>query len=195
LIKSTAKLQNAFHSDIDTYFNGGVLSRSDLYISVLTPWVTFTRYARAIIQKHRQLLAEIPIGSGPKLNIVIEPYKGKNPHVQQMINYLSEHLEEDLIGAYVHGSLGTYEEIAYSDFDALVILKNNVFESPSSLAKVAMKLNTARSIMFGFDPLQHHGWFVLTEVDLKYYCNAYFPADCFFLEEYSLDKKCSSCCS
>ena len=33
--------------------------------------------------------------------------------------------------------------------------------------------------MLDLDPLQHHGWFVLTEADLKFYCNAYFGAELF----------------
>src|SRR5262249_54908536 len=37
------------------------------------------------------------------------------------------------------------------------------------------RLSRARRIMFEADPLQHHGWFVLTEADMRYYCDAYFP--------------------
>lgn len=179
MIESTAKFQNALHSDVTTYINGGVFSRSDLFLSVLTPWVTFTRHAKAIIQKHKRFFKETSTGTTSKLNVRIEQYKGENPHVHQMINYLSEYLGEDLAGAYVHGSLGTYEEIAYSDFDALVILKDEVFKAPERLAWTARKLNCARTIMLDFDPLQHHGWFVLTELDLKFYCNAYFSVELF----------------
>lgn len=179
MLKSTAKLQNAFHNDITTYFNGGVLSRSDLYHSAFIPWLPFARHAKAIIHKYERLLIEIPEGNNPTLHVRIEPYKGENPHVHQMMSYLSEHLGEDLTGAYAHGSLGTYEEIAYSDFDALVILKDEVFESPKRLAGTARKLNRARKIMLDFDSLQHHGWFVLSESDLRYYCNAYFPVELF----------------
>jgi len=179
LIESAAKFQNAFHDDITTYINGGILSRSDLYFSIFIPWLPFTRYAKAIIQKYKRLWAEIPTSTTPKLNVQIESYAGKNRHVQQMVSFLSEHLRGDVIGAYVHGSLGTYEGIAYSDFDALVVLKDVIFEAPERLAGVARKLNRARTIMLDFDPLQHHGWFVLTEADLRYYCNAYFPVELF----------------
>jgi len=176
-MKSTAEFQNAFHVELGACVNGGVFSRSDLYHSVFIPWLPFTRHAKAIIQKHKRFLKEIPTGTTSKLNVRIEPYEGQNEHVRRMMNFLSEHLKDDLIGAYVHGSLGTYEEIAYSDFDALVILKDEVFESPKRLAKAAKKLNHARKIMLDFDALQHHGWFVLTEADLRYYCNSYFPAE------------------
>jgi hypothetical protein len=82
-----------------------------------------------------------------------------------------------LVGAYVLGSLGTYEEVAFSDFDALVILGDEVFHVPDRLAGVARKINEGRAIMFDFDPLQHHGWFVLTESDLSLYPEYYFPME------------------
>lgn len=171
------EFQKILYGEITNYFNGGILSYSDLFFSVFLPWRFFTIHANTIIRKHERFLIEIPEGNDPKLHLRIEPYKGANPHVHQMINYLNAHLGKDLIGAYVHGSLGTYEEITYSDFDALVILKDEVFESSTRLSRVARKLNRARRIMLDFDPLQHHGWFVFTEADLRYYCNSYFPVE------------------
>ena len=189
LVGSTTKSQNVFHGELTTYINSGILYHSDLYFSVFAPWLPFTRYAKAVIQKYERLQIEIAEANDPKLHVRIEPYKGENPHVHQMVNYLSEHLKEDLIGAYVHGSLGTYEEIPYSDFDALVILKDEVFESPEKLVRTAKKLNHARKIMLDFDPLQHHGWFVLAEVDLKFYCNAYFSIELFKYAKSLFDDK------
>jgi predicted nucleotidyltransferase len=96
-----------------------------------------------------------------------------------MMEYLARNLGDDVTGAYVHGSVGTYEETAYSDFDALVILSMDVFESPGRLIRVADRLRRAKTIMYEFDPLQHHGWFVLTEDDLSFHCEAHFPAALF----------------
>ena len=42
-------------------------------------------------------------------------------------------------------------------------------------ARDADDVNRARRRMYEFDPLQHHGWFVLCESDLRYYCTTYFP--------------------
>lgn len=189
LSRKQYEIQNTFHTDIATYINGGVFSRSDLYLSAFIPRVTFARYAKAIIQKYKQLLNEIPKQTTSKLNVRIDSYQGQNRHVRRMMSYLGEHLREDLVGAYVHGSLGTHEEIAYSDFDALVILKEEVFESPKRLARAAKELNHARAIMLDFDPLQHHGWFVLSESDLRYYCNAYFPVELFRYAKSLFDDK------
>jgi hypothetical protein len=79
----------------------------------------------------------------------------------------------------VHGSLGTGDAIAYSDFDALAILKDDVLAAPSRLAPAAWKLSRARSIMLDTDPLQHHGWFLLSEAQLAAYPDHAFPVALF----------------
>ncbi|MDH3949082.1 MAG: hypothetical protein OEU74_08995, partial [Gammaproteobacteria bacterium] len=46
-------------------------------------------------------------------------------------------------------------------------------------SNVAARLSSLQRTMLDFDPLQHHGWFVLVESDLRYYCDAYFPVELF----------------
>ena len=111
------------------------------------------------------------------VKIEIATYQGKNPNVIRMSRFLASRLPNDLYGAIVHGSLGTYEEINFSDFDALVIIKDAVFKSRNRLINVGHLLNLARIFMFDQDPLQHHGWFVLTEFELRHHCLAFFPID------------------
>jgi hypothetical protein len=108
-------------------------------------------------------------------SIKVAKYEGTNQHVLGMTKFLDRHLRRYLAGAYVHGSLGTYDEVAYSDFDGLVILSGAAFESARTLEWVGRKLHEARAIMLNYDPLQHHGWFVLTEMDLLAYPFEYFP--------------------
>ena len=55
----------------------------------------------------------------------IDNYTGKNEYVLRMMAYLSNNSFRDLYGAYVHGSMGSYEEIKYSDFDGVVVIKND----------------------------------------------------------------------
>jgi hypothetical protein len=102
-------------------------------------------------------------------------YDGGNPQARTLMGELGT-LEPFLAGAYVHGSVATGEEIAYSDFDALVILRDAALGSPATLARVALRLGALRRRMFEYDPLQHHGWFVLAESDLHNYCEAWFPS-------------------
>ncbi|MCH7948843.1 MAG: DUF4197 family protein [candidate division Zixibacteria bacterium] len=50
---------------------------------------------------------------------------------------------------------------------------------PPRVQNVADRLRRATAIMYEFDPLQHHGWFVLTEADLECYPETYFPHELF----------------
>lgn len=168
------KFKDAFNESLAAYINGGCLTRSDLLFSFVCPDIPLSRNAPILIEHFRHFSSDLSDISSRQLNVRVGLYHGTNQHVLKMMTYLTKYLKNDLVGAYVHGSLGTYEETSYSDFDALVILKDEVFESPKRLARVARCLSDARSIMFDFDPLQHHGWFVLTECDLKFYSNAYF---------------------
>lgn len=172
-------LQNNFNRALSRYVNGGCLSRQDRLVSILFPWIPFDRNAKTLVNEYHRLTDYLPDSNSSSLIVETEVYGGTNPYVLKMMEYLASNLKEDLLGAYVHGSLGTHEEIAYSDFDALAILKEEVLESPKRLAKVAQTLNQARSIMLDFDPLQHHGWFVLSEADLRCYPEAYFPSKLF----------------
>jgi len=105
----------------------------------------------------------------------IEAYRGENACVYEMSEFLLKHLKGDLLGAYVHGSIATGEEILYSDFDGLVILRKEVVKSPERLKTVAKQLTRSNAIFYRYDPLQHHGWFVLTEQQLESYPEHFLP--------------------
>jgi len=189
VINNLSKLQNTFHDEITTFMNGALFTRSDVLLSFFFPFIPFIRHAQQIARNYQQLRNKIFIKPDQYIRLSIEPYEGKNIYVHKMSQYINKHLKDDLLGAYVHGSLGNYDDIAYSDFDALVILKDEVFDTPKRLSKAALRLSKSLSIMFEFDPLQHHGWFILTETDLKSYPEHYFPLDLFRHAKSLLNKK------
>src|SRR5262245_25938389 len=162
---------------LSNYINGGCLSRSDRILSAVWSGLPFYRNARQVMQENNDRRSR-PAGE-EVLRLEIEPYSRRHPQVLEMQEYLRHHLEESLAEAVVHGSLGTGEEMAYSDFDALVVLRDVVFDSSSLLVYTARRLHAARSIMYRMDPLQHHGWFVLAESHLKQYPVTYFPPELF----------------
>jgi hypothetical protein len=116
---------------------------------------------------------------GKFISVEIEKRTGANPHVQRMEQYLSRYLASDVLGGYVHGSLGTDEVVSYSDFDALIILRSQVFEDEARLMNASFHFCRAQRIMREFDPLQHHGWFVIDEAMLERFPEHYFPAALF----------------
>jgi len=99
--------------------------------------------------------------------------------VLRMMEFLRANMREEIFGAYLHGSLATGEEIPYSDFDALVVHKRDGSRNPTHIADLNGKLKRAQQIMFEFDPLQHHGWFELSESQFSHYNSSVFPYELF----------------
>jgi hypothetical protein len=176
-----ATLQYKFLIDLADYINGYFITSNDLIFYFFSRRKAFYRNAKICVSKLNYLKDEATKirKDREQITICVDAYKGNNRYVYEMIKYLEKNLKNDLYGAYLHGSLATYEECNYSDFDAVVIIKNEVFSSPEKLCDVAIKLHKASSIMFKFDPLQHHGWFVLTAMDLECYPAIYFPHEIF----------------
>ena len=171
--------QNSFHETLARYVNGGCLSRSDKLGLLLSERSGFQRNADEVIAKFDAFRdASVPPGNSAR-EIPVDRYAGSNKSVLEMQEYIARHLSDDLAGAYVHGSTGSSEEIAYSDFDALVIVKDDVLQDRVKLVDVGHRLYRSLAIMLRFDPLQHHGWFVLTQSDFEHYADAYFPAALF----------------
>lgn len=174
-----------FQSTFNRYINYGCLKRTDKLLSGLFPEIPFKKNAGHIIEVWESLPDRV---IGQKESFLIPEYTGINKAVLRMVRYVDEELKDDLYAAVLHGSLATGEEKSYSDFDGLVIIKNEVFSDPQRLARVALSLSKAYSIMISMDPLQHHGWFVLTERDLKNWPSAYFPPVLFNYSKSLLNK-------
>jgi hypothetical protein len=160
---------------LNRYINYGWITAPDKILSCLFPKLPFILNASKIRRFYHEtnLIAD----GGLSAEIDIPVYNGQNKVVTEIQKLLEKELSSDLAFALVHGSLGTTEEIPYSDFDGLVILRNQVFSSNERLAKVAISLSRAHGLMLKLDPLQHHGWFVLCERDLKCWPAAYFPEE------------------
>lgn len=176
---SLTAAQHALQDRLQRYVNADFPGRGRQLLGWLAPPLAYRRGAPALIAQFRATAAARAPAPGPGgIEFDITPYEGANPHARRMMAEL-EPLAPWLAGAYVHGSVGSGEELAYSDFDALVILRDSVFDSATTLARVAAQLGRLRRHMFAYDPLQHHGWFALLEGDLANYCQAWFPAALF----------------
>jgi len=75
----------------------------------------------------------------------------------------------------LHGSFASLDFTGYSDLDTLAILPGNVVTDAGSLRRCRRAFVATWRAVRAFDPLQHHGHFVLTEVDLDGYPDALFP--------------------
>ncbi len=91
--------------------------------------------------------------------------------------YVAESLAPYLVGFYLHGSLSTLDYTAYSDADDLVVVARGTLLDPQRLAECSERCVEAARFLYEHDPLQHHGHFVLTELDLRHYPPAHLPPE------------------
>ncbi len=97
--------------------------------------------------------------------------------VAHLGEYVREALAPDLLGFYLHGSLSTLDYTPYSDLDDLLIVRRDTLLDPERLMRCAERCVEAACFLYEHDPLQHHGHFVLTELDLRRYPPAHLPPE------------------
>ena len=163
---------------VRNYFKNGCLTKTDKLLALFFPKIVYSVNAKKIVSAFNQD-NHSPDTSNKTVSVSIANYPHSNKQVIDLGLFLQQNLLHDLAGAYVHGSVATDELIPYSDLDALVIIKDKVFDDKKRLLKVALKLKDAETFMFKLDALQHHGWFVIAERDLLNYDNNYFPVELF----------------
>ena len=98
--------------------------------------------------------------------------------VEQLQDYLASKINDAVLCVILHGSVGTNEIIAYSDLDVLAIIKDNHLTEKEYL-RVIKELTKSLGFFYKFDPLQHHGWFIIKESQLCNYPQTYFPYEIF----------------
>ncbi|MBM4197254.1 MAG: hypothetical protein FJ197_09210 [Gammaproteobacteria bacterium] len=176
---TAAQVQNTLHAELTRLVNGGAASRPGTLLALALPALQRRRAAATLARRFAAWSAAPAVATVGSVRVVVRPCESQHAAVRAMTAALAP-LTGLLHSAYVHGSLGSEEEeVAYSDFDALVILRDATVRDPARLAAAAAALTATRRIMQAYDPLQHHGWFVLTESDLRCYCQAYFPHQLF----------------
>lgn len=166
--------QLKFHTLLGKYFDGGWFSIPDGLISVWFHDFIFRKNASKVMSEFAG--RPKPEDAEPKHAISIPVYDGGNNHVLAIREALKP-VRNDLLAAIVHGSVATNELIPYSDFDGLIIVKDKVFENKEGLVSLAQTIYSTRKIMHMLDPLQHHGWFIITESDLLDYPSGYMPLE------------------
>lgn len=173
-----ASLNNDFfRRQLLDYLRCGQLTRSDKGLFFISPELVYRKNARTIVNYFNRLNWTPPPAN--EKQVVIKNYNGTNEIALKISEYLNETAGDQLLGAYVHGSIGNSEEVPYSDFDGIVILKSSCFVNKEVLFRVVKALKETAHMMLKMDPLQHHGWFVLCEKDLLDYPEYYFPHELF----------------
>ena len=86
------------------------------------------------------------------------------------------HLKYYFRDFFLVGSLSSLDFTpGLSDMDTLLIIKRKTLLAPKSLKKARQAVLLSLPYLFWVDPLQHHGHMVISEVDLRWYPQAFFP--------------------
>ncbi len=112
-------------------------------------------------------------------NIFIKPYTGNNVTAATLRNLTLAQLKDDIEDIILHGSIADGTACNYSDFDCLVILKDDILSSRPRLYRAASKLWKWQKLMLETDILQHHGWFVVLKSDFNCWDQTYLPLEVF----------------
>lgn len=160
------------------YFAGSLLSNTARLCSFPYPSAsTCLKISGEVAESYTAFVERLKDVNEGILPVVkhISPYTGPSKVIFSLATELRQTLGEWLFGAYVFGSIGNGEEVNYSDLDCLLIFRNAVFQDRETLAAVCAKVFRASRFLTAYDALQHHGFFVLSETDLKYYPEVYLP--------------------
>jgi len=77
----------------------------------------------------------------------------------------------------IHGSLASNDYTEFSDVDTLVALRMDKITETELRKLSEIFRNALNNIVLKFDPLQHHGFFVITSIDMKYYPQIFMPIE------------------
>lgn len=112
---------------------------------------------------------------GEAKTITIESYTGRNTTAERIRSFLKEFKHPAIKAAIVQGSIATGEEIAFSDFDGILIIDQDAIQSKRLLRELHKIVHASSQFMKRQDLLQHHGWSILFQHDLKRYPDAELP--------------------
>lgn len=90
--------------------------------------------------------------------------------------YSNRYFKEFLKGFYLHGSLATMDYIpGWSDLDTFMIVRRDTILNPQELNELRKRALQSHKYLFQIDPYQLHGHLLISEFDLDYYSETYFP--------------------
>ena len=189
-------LQNTLHRMCTSYFNYNLISPDDRkLVARLGKLLNDRDICRTIDASHTNerllscvynILREINHRSKNKSEIKINSLENKinrfskHPKIISIYNKFREKFvdlfEEKYISLFfVHGSMSTLDYTLFSDIDTQIFFTDKVFTNENTIQQTMRVVTTANRYIKLFDPLQHHGYFISTDLDRMNYPQSYLP--------------------
>src|SRR5436190_14141538 len=102
-----------FRQQVLKFFKSGMHSSGDKLAAILFENYIVSKNARKIADQYTSIQRDNKAGTSKE--VTIKSYAGSNPVALKIRDHLQSSAGTKLVGAYVHGSIATSEEIAYSD--------------------------------------------------------------------------------
>jgi len=174
---NSTQAQTDMHETLSLLINGEFASKGARLALEFIPRTIFKKQAAAFVERFQPPFSNEALGHDKAPTTLELPQLGElSPPLAKLKNTITA-LNPDLIAFIVQGSLGSNEQVNYSDCDALVIIKDDVLQDPKRLSRLAYHLLKARKYTYEIDPLQHHGWFVASESMMQTWPQHYLPVE------------------
>lgn len=99
----------------------------------------------------------------------VAAYEGINKTALKIGSLFGRSGHKAVVAALVHGSIGSSEETAYSDFDGVLIIDPQRIDSRKEARALVRLIRKSEALMLEQDSLQHHGWSILLKSELLNY--------------------------
>ena len=94
----------------------------------------------------------------------------------ELKKYSEKYFTEFVKGFYLHGSLATMDYIPYwSDLDTFMIISKDTIRHPEQLLELRRRSLQSHTYLYQIDHHQLHGHLLISEFDLDYYPQTFFP--------------------
>ena len=91
--------------------------------------------------------------------------------------FSNRYFKDMLEGFYLHGSLASMDYIRnWSDLDTFMVIKKETLLEPNQLNELRKRSIQSHKFLYRIDPYQLHGHLLISEFDLNYYPQIYFPS-------------------
>ena len=107
--------------------------------------------------------------------IQIEPFNRQHILVDGLKRIINNDYHSLFKAVIAQGSVGNNEEVRYSDFDGVLVLKDEKVNHEL----LAGFIKDSTRLINSYDPLQHHGWYIISESDLLDFNPTILPLEVF----------------
>ena len=166
--KALSKVRGKDFMGIDTFIDILITLYSEFYFS------KETNNTRNICKSGKKIIVQVPM----KYHQWYERANKKEEVITELASLRRKVIEfggNGIIDLLLIGSYATFDYSDWSDIDMVLIISDDVFKEKDKLKRLHFFILNQQDFFTLCDPLQHHGFFIITESEMKAYPQIYMP--------------------